>query len=287
MRPVFFVSDLHGNPEKYEKLFDLISKEKPELLLLGGDLFPSGVILNKPFQQGKEDFLRDYLAEKLLILQKELGDNYPLILLILGNDDPRSEEKELISLEEKGIWRYIHKQKIHYQGYNFFGYANVPPSPFLLKDWERFDVSGYIDPGSISPLEGYRTVLKKSDDIEYYTIARELEILSGDSDLFNAVFLFHAPPYNTNLDRAGLDGKMIDHVPLDLHVGSIAIRRLIEERHPLITLHGHIHESARISGSWRDKIGNTYLFGAAHDGPELALVLLDLENPENTTRKLI
>ena len=41
---------------------------------------------------------------------------------------------------------------------------------------------------------------------------------------------------------------------------------------PLITLHGHVHESTRLTGSWRQQLGSTLCFSAAHDGPELALV---------------
>jgi Icc-related predicted phosphoesterase len=99
--------------------------------------------------------------------------------------------------------------------------------------------------------------------------------------------LFHAPPYRTDLDRAALDGHTFEHVPLDVHIGSIAIRRFIEERQPLVTLHGHVHESARITGSWRQRIGRTWCFSAAHDGPELALVRFDLEDPGAATRELI
>jgi Icc-related predicted phosphoesterase len=101
------------------------------------------------------------------------------------------------------------------------------------------------------------------------------------------VCLFHAPPYDTGLDRAALDGRMVDHAPLDVHVGSVAIRRLIEERQPLVTLHGHIHESARLTGTWREQIGRTHCFSAAHDGPELALVRFDPADPAQATRTLI
>jgi len=52
-------------------------------------------------------------------------------------------------------------------------------------------------------------------------------------------------------------------------------------------LHGHIHESARLTGFWKDRIGRTHMFSAAHDGPELALVRFSLENPESATRQLI
>jgi Icc-related predicted phosphoesterase len=101
------------------------------------------------------------------------------------------------------------------------------------------------------------------------------------------VFLFHSPPYKTFLDRAALDGKLFDHVPLDVHVGSIAIMRFIEERQPWLTLHGHIHESSSITGFWQQRFGRTMAFSAAWDGPELALVDFDLENPSAAIRHLL
>jgi Icc-related predicted phosphoesterase len=58
-------------------------------------------------------------------------------------------------------------------------------------------------------------------------------------------------------------------------------------RQPLLTLHGHVHESARLTHSWRDRIGRTHLFSAAHDGPELALVRFELDDLEGATRELL
>ena len=128
---------------------------------------------------------------------------------------------------------------------------------------------------------------RPENEIKYSTIQKDLAMLAGDRTLDDAVFLFHTPPYETNLDRVANDGKMVDHVPLDLHVGSIAVRRFIEQRQPLVTLHGHIHESARLTGAWKDRLGQTHLFGAAHDGAELALVRFDLEDPASATRQLL
>ena len=80
---------------------------------------------------------------------------------------------------------------------------------------------------------------------------------------------------------------MVDHAPVDVHIGSIAIRRFIEERRPFLTLHGHAHESARLTGSWRERIGDTWCFNAAHDGPELAVVSFPLDDPEAAERTLL
>ena len=171
--------------------------------------------------------------------------------------------------------------------YTVYGYACVPPTPFLLKDWERYDVSRYVDPGCIPPEDGWRSVSMPANEIRHATIQADLEKLAAETDLSRSIFLFHAPPYQTSLDRAALDGRMIDNVPLDVHVGSIAIRRFILKRQPRITLHGHIHESARLTGSWRERLGQTWAFSAAHDGPELALIRFDPADPAGAIRELL
>jgi uncharacterized protein len=277
----FFVSDLHGRIARYEKLFIAIEHERPVAVLIGGDLLPHG--LAAPH----EDFFADFLFPHLRTLKEKLRADYPRVFVIMGNDDPRCEEAEVLSGEAEGLWEYAPQRKLMLGDFSVFGYAYVPPTPFLLKDWERYDVSRFVDPGSVSPEAGRRTVAVNEDEIRLSTIQQDLETLTHDEDLSRAIFLFHSPPYQTTLDRAALDGKMVDHVSLDLHVGSIAIKRFIETKQPLLTLHGHVHESARLTGSWRDQIGKTYLFGAAHDGPELALVRFHVKHPGEATRKLI
>ena len=167
-----------------------------------------------------------------------------------------------------------------------FGYSFVPPTPFQNKDWEKYDVSRYVDPGCIHPTEGFRTT-EITEDIEYATIQKDLEVLTENEDLSKSVFLFHSPPYQTLLDRADLDGKMIDYVPLDVNIGSIAMKRFILEKQPKITLHGHVHESSRLTGFWKQKINNTMAFNAAYDKPELSLIKFLLEEPEKSERFLV
>jgi Icc-related predicted phosphoesterase len=84
-----------------------------------------------------------------------------------------------------------------------------------------------------------------------------------------------------------LDGRVIDYVPLDVHVGSIAIKRFIESRKPMISLHGHVHESTSITGEWKEKIGETFAMNGAHDGPELPLIRFDTNLPEKAERLLL
>ena len=286
-----FVSDLHGSVERYEKLFHIIPAKKPELVFLGGDLLPVGGLLPDPPHHSGADisgnFLADFLLPRLAELKHTLRKDYPRFMVILGNDDPRREERILEQGEHLRLLHYLHNRKITHGDFDLYGYSFVPPTPFLLKDWECYDVSRFVDVGAVPPTEGWRTVPVPMETIERRTIQEDLHRLGNGEDLRKSIFLFHVPPYNSALDRAALDGRIIDGAPLDLHVGSIAVRRFIEERTPLITLHGHVHESARLTGAWQERIGSTLCFSAAHDGPELALIEFTLENPGAGERTLV
>ncbi|MHC4942012.1 MAG: metallophosphoesterase family protein [Planctomycetota bacterium] len=287
MIPCFFVSDLHGNPTRYDKLFACIADERPAALFIGGDIMPHGIASYLDSDVSQEGFIHGFLVPELSKLRDRLGEAYPRIFLIFGNDDLRSEEPNAEEVETLGLWEYIHNRSAMLEGFTVYGYAYVPPTPFQLKDWERYDVSRYVDPGCVSPEKGTRSVPVPEKEIKFRTIEKDLTQLAGSADLEKAVFLFHTPPYKTCLDRAGLDGKMIDHVPMDVHVGSIAVKKFIEARRPWLTLHGHIHESTIRTGSWQERIGRTLCFNGSHGGPELCLVRFDLENPAEASRELI
>jgi uncharacterized protein len=281
----FFATDLHGHADRYDKLLASIIRDRPTAVFLGGDLLPRSVF--SAIQSGQADFVHDYLVPTFTRTRDSLGVDYPDIFLILGNDDPRCEEESFVAAAAEGLWHYVHQQKVLYGKFPIYGLAYVPPTPFLLKDWERYDVSRYVPPGCVSPEEGYRSVPAEESEIKWATIQKDLASLVGGDPLDRAVFLFHTPPCDTPLDRAALDGRTYEHVPLDVHVGSIAVQRFIEEQQPLLTLHGHVHEAARLTGEWKIRIGRTICINGAHDGPELALVRFDLESPEAATRELL
>ena len=278
----FFTTDLHGSLPRYETLFRLLESDPPQALFMGGDLLPHGF---SALTAGGGNFLEDTFFPGFHRLKDRLGDESPQVFLILGNDDGRMEEGAFRAGEAEGLWHHIHGRRVELDGHPVYGYAYVPPTPFLLKDWERYDVSRFVDVGCISPEEGRRSMEVPANEVRYGTIAGDLEMLAGEDDLSQAVMLFHTPPYQTSLDRAGLDGRMVDGVPLDVHVGSIAVRRFIEARQPMLTLHGHIHESASITGRWQERIGETLCVSAAHDGPELAVVEFSLDDPVGTAKR--
>lgn len=279
MNKCLFVSDLHGKMSRYESLFKIIRKEKPDFVFLGGDLLP-----HRNFQYqgvtGEADFIRDFLIPKFAGLKAKMECNYPDVYLIPGNDDRKALFGNISEGEKADLWRNIHNQCVVLGKYRLYGYACVPPTPFRMKDWERYDINNETGPGCIAPADGIHSTPAEYD-IENDTIEAEIKKLVNDDDLEFAVFLFHSPPFSTVLDKAEIS------IGNYAAVGSKAIRNLIEEKQPYITLHGHIHESARITGEWKQPIQRTWLFSAAHDGPELALVRFELHNPASATRILV
>ena len=274
-----FVTDLHGSKQSYNRLFEIIKAENPVAVFIGGDVLPNY------YSTDPGEFTEQFLKPGFERLKKEMTA-YPVIFLILGNDDPAYSLPYFTSLHNEGYINFLNSEITLVHGYEIAGYSYIPPTPFLLKDWEKYDVSRFVPRGSVSPEEGIRTADIAENIIKYSTIAGDMKELAEDiKDFSKSIFLFHSPPGNTNLDM--MIGTSISGEEQIVNVGSIAVRRFIDKHQPLLTLHGHIHESSEISGSWKDLIGRTFCFSAAAAHGNFAVIRFDTENPENAARELL
>jgi Icc-related predicted phosphoesterase len=74
-------------------------------------------------------------------------------------------------------------------------------------------------------------------------------VVSQIPDMERAIFNFHAPPYGTGLDEAPqLDENLRPTLggAAMKPVGSKAVRDAIQAHQPMLSVHGHIHESRGI-----------------------------------------
>lgn len=71
-----------------------------------------------------------------------------------------------------------------------------------------------------------------------------------------------------------------------LHIGSKAIREFIETESPLITMHGHTHETFDESGDYQWRSGSSVSVTAANDfsSDTLSYVVFSLLAPVETER---
>ena len=276
-----FVSDLHGRPDRYEKLLAAVEAERPGAVFLGGDLLPLGAL-----SPSGGDFLLEWLGPRLEALRSRLGPQYPRVLAVFGNDDPRAEEESLAELERRGLLEHAHGRRIASAGVPVYGYACVPPTPFTLKDWERYDVSRFVDPGCV--VAGGGVPLGGGARGRHAGGGRsrgDLEALVGAADVSTRglplpLAALRDGPRPRGARRAGPWTTSPSTCTSAASRSGASSRRASR----WLTLHGHVHESARLTGAWQDRIGRTVCLSAAHDGPELALVRFDLDRPARPPR---
>ena len=275
MTTCYFVSDLHGNKLKYELLIHEIIRNKPSFLFLGGDLLPHVKVSDKQKTNVINPFIHDYLIPLFKSMQRQLGCNYPEVYLILGNDDYKTDIPGIIEGVNSDLWKFLDSSSLKFGPYNIYGYSCVPPTPFRLKDWEKYDIDKTVPQGSIGPEDGFKGVVPNPDDSPL--IINDLDALAGDEKMEKAIFIIHTPPFNSFLDQ----------IQGGVSIGSKAVARFIEEKQPYITLHGHAHESSTLTGNWRQQFGRTHSFSAAYEGKGLSLVIFQIDNPQLAERKII
>jgi len=108
-------------------------------------------------------------------------------------------------------------------------------------------------------------------------LAAKIEAVASQvPDMGRAIFNFHAPPYGTGLDEA----PALDDTLRPIHggavmkaVGSTAVRDAIIKHQPMLSVHGHIHESRGIK-----KMGRTLAInpGSVYGDGVLQGAVLDL-----------
>ena len=271
---IIYTSDLHGRLQLYKAAGEAVLRLEADAVVFGGDLCPgtpSASSIHLP--QAQPEFL---LRELSPMLQAWRRARPALrIFAIPGNDDCQTILPALAQLERAGLLENLHQRSARLGNYTLVGLAFVPPTPFAIKDFERRDHAGAtprlarVGPCVLGTSLGFEVL----QDFETYldshpTIEEELNLLPiGEPQ--RTIGVIHCPPYRTRCDVLS-SGQ---------HIGSEALRRWIGRVQPLLTLHGHIHESPHISGAFCDRLGATTIVNPGADpagrGPHLVFINLE------------
>jgi uncharacterized protein len=249
MMKLVYATDLHGDARCYEALATLACTEQTDVVLLGGDLcaYSREAAPQLTFVDGP---IRSFLSV--------LKSASITVLAIPGNVDRPATIARLRHFERDGLLRLLSLEpyRLVLPGGNdepldVIGYSHVPPTPFRLKDHERRDLSPerYHAPWPIfaSPLASTGALAEvPADHLDQLpSIEEELAMIPPIGGC--CLFVAHSPPWGGALDLSDSGD----------HVGSRAVRAWIEDRQPLLALHGHIHEAPDRSGRWAERIGRT------------------------------
>jgi Icc-related predicted phosphoesterase len=272
----FFTSDLHGQGALYEQLLALVAARGADAVVLGGDLGPHA--------GGREGVRRQrlFLEGFLVEFARRLREANPgtALFLLMGNDDWRANMDCLESVHGD-LWHVVHGRVVTAGGPRLAGLSWVPITPFAIKDWERWE-----DGADESPvrLEGW--ISRDGDVLSHRfdpddrtpTIAGALEEIAQGGSATETILVMHSPPRGTHCDQ----------IATRAHVGSRALRAFIEVHQPPLVLCGHIHESPRVSGSYRDRIGRTVVVNPGQFGSSrLCGVWFEPERPGETLRHTV
>ncbi|MEW6720420.1 MAG: metallophosphoesterase [Thermodesulfobacteriota bacterium] len=266
MKPFLFVTDLHGHRKKYERTFTYAKEAGAGLVINGGDISPSG-----HRREDQERFYREFLGDCFARYQ-EAGIRY---LTVTGNDDLGSLDGLLDELCAKTpLVTHISRRMAEVDGYSFIGLDLVTDFPFRLKDRARRDAAGHVfgrqfGCGIVSTPDGFREIPDWPEHAATLpTLAEELDALPKPPDPLRAVYVLHGPPSGVGLDKIRGGGG----------VGSPATLEFLKMEQPLLSLHGHIHESPEVSGLWRTKIGRTVCIQPGQASEELTVVVGRLDD---------
>ena len=269
----FFTSDLHGQGELYEQVVTLAAEHRPGAVLLGGDLAPHAA--GPAGLRHQRVFLEGFLVEFARRLREAAPDAE--LLLLMGNDDWAANH-DVLDRFDGTLWRSLHARALVVQDVWVAGLSWVPITPFSIKDWERWEDG---EPESPARLHGWLSAGEAMREFRFDpeqrspTIADSLRELAALSPPADTVYVLHSPPKDTACDV----------LATRQHVGSRAIRRFVDVEQPRLVLSGHIHESPRMSGAWRDQVGRTPIVNPGQFGsPKLAGVWFDPLEPAETLR---
>ncbi len=290
---IFYTSDIHGSERVFFKLLNSVKIYKAKVVIVGGDL--SGKRLIPIIDKGNGVYISNFLGEQLELTTKssleQLIDRiravgyYPYItskgtLEEINNDETKLNQVfESLIAETLRRWVQAAEEKLRDTGVKMFIMpGNDDPyiidevlaeSDFVINPDSRIvhidDLHEMLSLG-VSNMTPWRCIR----DLEDEEIMQRLEKLAGDiEDINSTIFNIHVPPYGTNIDLAPkLDDSLKPVLTPGggyemINVGSIAVRRAIEEYQPLMGLHGHVHESRGVA-----KIGRTLCFNPGSEYTE-------------------
>jgi Icc-related predicted phosphoesterase len=278
---LLYTSDLHGEIYLYQELLGLAQASSVEIIALGGDILPSF-----PPTKRYEDMIpnqKTFIDQFLLPFFRRTIETTDVkhLFLIPGNWD--IAYPYLMKQGIEGLIDLDRKTCRLKNGYEIVGYPFVPPTPFRPKDYEKMD-----DEQSPWPPQKNPSFIRTSDQsnelnaIDPHLYLRSKETIQEDLNrlpkpLFpeRAIYMMHSPPFGSRLDVIQ-GGKT---------AGSRSIRKFIESHQPLLTLHGHIHESPQLSGSYSDWIGQTLSINPGQFvSKKLHAVIFDMENVKKSLK---
>jgi len=267
MPKVFFATDLHGSETCWRKFLNSAKFYGCDVLICGGDMTGKAIV---PLVEENGHFSYTLAAERQVVSAGQIADveatirrkgYYPLRvtperLHRLDEDaGERAETFRQVMLDGVDRWMKLAAEKLAGTGVQCF----VSPGnddEFEVDDVVRKAEAVQLGEGRVIDIEGFTMISSGwSNPTPWNTHREEPEEKLAERidamavqipDMSRAIFNLHCPPYRSGLDEApaiDADLKLLHGGRALRPVGSKAVRDAIDRYQPMLSLHGHIHES--------------------------------------------
>jgi Icc-related predicted phosphoesterase len=268
---VFFATDIHGSEICWRKFLNAAAFYKADVVVLGGDVTGKvmvPIVAHTGYWQVvlRGETVRMETQAELDAIKTRIRNtgSYPALVT--------PDELTALSAEEGAVDRRFTTEMV--QSLDRWmdmadGKLAKSDIPCILNGgnddiWEIDDIieaspSVSFGEGKMLELDGFHLIsmgwtnptpwdtFREAPEEE---LARKIEAITSQiPDMERAIFNFHAPPFGTGLD----DAPALDDSLRPMHggavmkaVGSTAVRDAILAHQPMLSVHGHIHESRGI-----------------------------------------
>jgi Icc-related predicted phosphoesterase len=264
---IFFATDLHGSEMCWRKFLNAAKFYDVDVLICGGDMTGKAIV---PIVQENGHFTFTLAGVQQAVGAEQVGEvetqirrkgYYPLQMSVERlheldqNEKMRAETFQQVMLEGVDRWMGMAADKLRGTGVRCFVCPGnddemevddvIRRSDLVeLGEGRRVEIDGYsmISTGwsNHTPWNTHREETEEQLGERIESMAKEI------TDPSRAIFNLHCPPYKSGLDEApaiDADLRLLHGGRALRPVGSTAVRQAIEKHQPLLSLHGHIHES--------------------------------------------
>jgi uncharacterized protein len=307
---VFFATDIHGSETCWRKFLNAAAFYKADMVILGGDVTGKVMVPIVSLRPGHWEVTfggqrvqLDTEAE-LDNIKRKIRDRgyYPAVMsgdeLDSLNAEDGSVDRRFTQEMTKGLEAWLDMADGKLRGGEIPCILNggnddiweiddiIERSPSVsFAESKVLDIGGFYlaSMGWTNPTP-WNTFREAPEDV----LASKIDaVVASIPDMSRAVFNFHAPPYGTGLDEApALDENMrpMHGGAVMKPVGSTAVKAAIQKYQPILSVHGHIHESKGVL-----RLGRTLTMnpGSSYSDGVLQGAVLDLNEKKGKVTRYI
>jgi len=310
---IFFATDIHGSERCFMKFINAAKFYQANVLILGGDI--TGKALVPLVRQKNGGYHANFLGQNATLEDEKAVSEFERQVRHAGTYPFRTTPEELaamendrklvgqlftrLTIESVQRWCEIAEQRLRGTGVRCFISPGNDDEPEIV---DVLKTASYVEmpEGCVTMIDDEHEMVSSGfanttpwhapRDIPDEDLAAFIEGMAGQLRApEKAVFNIHVPPYNTGLDTAPLldDTLKPQIVAGEIAtgpVGSKAVRAAIERYQPLVSVHGHIHESRAVN-----KLGRTTCLnpGSEYGDGNLRAALVNMKSAKLQSYQLI